>query len=71
MIGVDTNLLVRILTNDDPIQARRAVKVLQGDDIYITKTVLLETLFVVAGFIPACMQGGRMSPGLSRNSVRT
>ena len=26
MIAVDTNLLVRILTNDDPIQARRAVK---------------------------------------------
>ena len=28
MIAVDTNLLVRILTNDDPIQARRAVKIL-------------------------------------------
>ena len=47
MIGVDTNLLVRILTDDDPIQARRAAKVLQSGDIYITKTVLLETEWVL------------------------
>ena len=47
MIGVDTNLLVRILTNDDPMQARRAVKVLQSDEIYIAKTVLLETEWVL------------------------
>ena len=47
MIGVDTNLLVRILTNDDPAQARRAAKVLQSDDIYLTKTVLLETEWVL------------------------
>ena len=47
MIGIDTNLLVRILTDDDPIQARRAVKVLQSGDIYITKTVLLETEWVL------------------------
>ena len=47
MIGIDTNLLVRIFTNDDPIQARRAVKVLQSGDLYITKTVLLETEWVL------------------------
>ena len=47
MIAVDTNLLVRILTNDDPIQARRAVKILKSDDIYIPKTVLLETEWVL------------------------
>jgi predicted nucleic-acid-binding protein len=47
MIGVDTNLLVRILTDDDPIQARRAAKILQSGDIYITKTVLLETEWVL------------------------
>jgi len=47
MISVDTNLLVRILTNDDPIQARRAVKILKNDDIYIPKTVLLETEWVL------------------------
>ena len=47
MIAVDTNLLVRILTNDDPIQARRAVKILNGDDIFIPKSVLLETEWVL------------------------
>ena len=47
MIAVDTNLLVRILTNDDPIQARRAVKILKNDDIFIPKTVLLETEWVL------------------------
>ena len=47
MIAVDTNLLVRILTNDDPIQARRAVKILESDNIYIPKTVLLETEWVL------------------------
>jgi predicted nucleic-acid-binding protein len=47
MIGIDTNLLVRILTSDDSIQARRAAKLLEGDDIYIPKTVLLETEWVL------------------------
>ncbi len=47
MIAVDTNLLVRILTNDDPIQARRTLKILNSDDIFIPKTVLLETEWVL------------------------
>ena len=47
MIAVDTNLLVRILTNDDPTQAHRAVKLLKSDDIFIPKTVLLETEWVL------------------------
>jgi predicted nucleic-acid-binding protein len=47
MIAVDTNLLVRILTNDDPAQARRAVKILKSDDVFIPKTVLLETEWVL------------------------
>ena len=47
MIAVDTNLLMRILTNDDPIQARRALEILRSDDIFIPKTVLLETEWVL------------------------
>jgi predicted nucleic-acid-binding protein len=47
MIAVDTTLLVRILTNDDPIQARRAIKILNSDHIFIPKTVLLETEWVL------------------------
>jgi predicted nucleic-acid-binding protein len=47
LIAVDTNLLVRLLTNDDCIQARQAVKMLNNNEIYIPKTVLLETEWVL------------------------
>ncbi len=29
MIAADTNILVRYLTNDDPIQAKRALEILK------------------------------------------
>ncbi len=47
MIAVDTNLLVRLLTKDDPDQAKRAAKAMESDDIFIPKTVLLETEWVL------------------------
>ena len=48
MIGVDTNVLVRYLTNDDAEQARKAVSVLAGADrILVTHTVLLELAWVL------------------------
>ena len=47
MIAVDTNLLVRLLTSDDPSQARRAAKIMESDDIFIPKTVMLETEWVL------------------------
>ncbi|MBI4774160.1 MAG: type II toxin-antitoxin system VapC family toxin [Deltaproteobacteria bacterium] len=47
MTAVDTNLLVRLLTNDDPGQAKRAAKVIESDDILIPKTVLLEAEWVL------------------------
>lgn len=47
MIAVDTNLLVRLLTNDDPSEAKKAVRVMKSDDILIPKTVLLETEWVL------------------------
>ena len=43
MIAVDTNLLIRLLTNDDPLEAKRALRVMENDDIFIPKTVLIET----------------------------
>ena len=43
MIAVDTNLLVRLLTKDDPNQAKRAAKIIESDVIFIPKTVMLET----------------------------
>jgi len=47
MNAVDTNLLVRLLTNDDPSEAKRALRVMESDDILIPKTVLLETEWVL------------------------
>ena len=47
MIAVDTNILVRLLTKDDPRQARRAVRIMKSDEILIPKTVLLETEWVL------------------------
>lgn len=47
MLAVDTNLLVRIVTNDEPAQVRRALKLFQAQDILIPKTVLLETAWVL------------------------
>ncbi len=43
MISVDTNVLVRVLVNDDPAQAKRALALLGAGPVWITKTVLLET----------------------------
>jgi predicted nucleic-acid-binding protein len=48
MIAVDTNVLVRYLTNDDAVQASKAMAVLAGSDrILVTHTVLLELAWVL------------------------
>jgi predicted nucleic-acid-binding protein len=48
VIAVDTNVWVRYVTNDDPAQARRAVKLLSAaDSVYVPKTVLLELEWVL------------------------
>lgn len=48
MIALDTNVLVRYLTNDDPEQARKAMAVLGGaDSILLPHTVLLELEWVL------------------------
>ncbi len=47
MIGIDTNLLVRLLTNDDKHQAKYAAKLIEDNLIFIPKTVLLETEWVL------------------------
>ena len=47
MISVDTNLLARIITNDDPDQAERATRFILDHAVYIPKTVLLETEWVL------------------------
>jgi len=47
MISIDTNILVRLLTGDDKQQAAKAKTLFANEHIYITKTVMLETEWVL------------------------
>jgi len=47
MIAVDTNVIVRLLVNDDVEQARRARKLFEHERVWIGATVLLETAWVL------------------------
>lgn len=47
MIAIDTNILVRLVTNDDPTQAQRITGLLQDQAVFIPKTVLLELEWVL------------------------
>ncbi len=48
MIAIDTNVVVRIVTQDDPEQAKAARKLVeQADRLWLPKTVLLETEWVL------------------------
>lgn len=47
MLAVDTNVVVRLLTADEPRQAARARTLFAREEIFIAKTVLLETEWVL------------------------
>jgi predicted nucleic-acid-binding protein len=47
MIALDTNVLVRILTRDDQSQVKAALRRVRGKDLWMSKTVLLETEWVL------------------------
>ena len=47
MIAVDTNVLVRLLTADDPKQTAAVRALFAAETIWIAKTVLLETAWVL------------------------
>lgn len=47
MLAVDTNIVVRLLTGDDPKQTASAKAVFASGPIWIAKTVLLETDWVL------------------------
>lgn len=47
MNGVDTNIIVRLLTGDDPGQSEKARTIIKRPDIFITETVMLETEWVL------------------------
>jgi predicted nucleic-acid-binding protein len=45
--AIDTNVVVRFLTGDDPAQAARARRLIEGGDLFVATTVLLETEWVL------------------------
>lgn len=48
MIGLDTNVVVRVMTRDDAEQASRAAALIrQAPRLHLSKTVLLETAWVL------------------------
>lgn len=48
MIGMDTNIIIRLLVNDDKKQAKLAAALIEKNTVFITKTVLLETEWVLS-----------------------
>jgi len=48
--AVDTTVLVRLLTGDDPEQAAAAKALFAAEPIWVAKTVLLETAWVLRSF---------------------
>ncbi len=50
MIALDTNVLARLVTNDDPVQARQAAALIDlGDALFVPLTVMLELEWVLRG----------------------
>ena len=58
MISLDTNVLVRIVTRDDPDQLESALTIMKSSQLFVTKTVLLEFEWVL-----------RYCYDLNRNSI--
>jgi predicted nucleic-acid-binding protein len=44
--AIDTNVFVRILTGDDPVQVAKARRLIAGGGIFISVSVLLESEWV-------------------------
>lgn len=50
MIALDTNILARLVTNDDPVQARQAASLIDtGNALFVPLTVTLELEWVLRG----------------------
>lgn len=47
MIAVDTNIVVRLITQDDEQQYNKSLKLFQEQEIFISNTVVLETEWVL------------------------
>ena len=49
MLAIDANVIVRVLTRDDPGQAERARRLIEVEEVFVSVTVLLETERVLRG----------------------
>ncbi len=61
MIALDTNVIVRALTQDEPRQAKRAAAILRSGPVFVPKTVLIEVEWVLRkayGFAPEAINAG-------------
>lgn len=47
MAAVDTNIVVRFLTQDDEAQYQKSLDIFQNQDVFIPDTVILETEWVL------------------------
>jgi predicted nucleic acid-binding protein len=47
MLAIDTNVIVRYLTGDHPRQSAKARALIDGNDVFVCTTVLLETEWVL------------------------
>ena len=47
MVAVDTNVLVRLLTGDEPAQTARARAIFEREAVLLAKTVMLESEWVL------------------------
>ena len=47
MLAIDTNVVVRYLTNDDPVQSPRARRLIDGQPVFVAVTVVLEAEWVL------------------------
>ena len=75
MLAIDTNILVRYLTGDHPKQSAKARTLVDGHEVYVGGTVMLETEWVlrgVYGFTPAQVcRALRAFAGLAQVSIET
>lgn len=49
MRGIDSNILLRVLMNDDPVQSPLARDLMQNEEVFIPVSVVLEIYWVLKG----------------------
>ena len=73
MLAIDANVIVRYLTGDHPRQSAKARALIDGEDVFVCTTVLLETEWMLRStyeFAPAQVcKALRAFAGLARVSL--